>query len=42
MTKITKDDLVEVEIQRLQAERDALDQGNLELYRRLIEPDFWR
>jgi uncharacterized small protein (DUF1192 family) len=28
------------EIQRLQAERNALEQGNLALYRKLTEPDF--
>ena len=28
------------EIQRLQEERDALEQGNLELYRKLTTPDF--
>ncbi|WP_167859817.1 hypothetical protein [Paenibacillus cymbidii] len=28
------------EIQRLQAERDALVDGNLTLYRKLTEPDF--
>jgi uncharacterized small protein (DUF1192 family) len=28
------------EIQRLQVERDALEQGNLALYRELMEPDF--
>lgn len=28
------------EIKQLQAERDALEQGNLALYRKLTEPDF--
>jgi hypothetical protein len=28
------------EIQKLQEERDALEQGNLELYRKLTTPDF--
>ncbi|MEB3103433.1 hypothetical protein [Ferviditalea candida] len=28
------------EIQRLQTERDALEQGNLELYRKLTSVDF--
>lgn len=28
------------EIQRLQAERDALEQGNLDLYRKLTSFDF--
>jgi septal ring factor EnvC (AmiA/AmiB activator) len=28
------------EIQRLQAERDALQQGNLDMYRKLISVDF--
>jgi hypothetical protein len=28
------------EIQKLQVERDALEQGNLELYRKLTTPDF--
>jgi len=29
-----------VEIQRLKEQRDALEKGNLELYRKLTEPDF--
>jgi len=28
------------EIQQLKEERDALEQGNLELYRKLTTPDF--
>ncbi|MFC4601212.1 hypothetical protein [Cohnella hongkongensis] len=28
------------EIQQLQEERDALEQGNLELYKKLTTPDF--
>lgn len=28
------------EIRKLQEERDALEQGNLELYRKLTTPDF--
>lgn len=33
-------DRLREEIQRLKEERDALEQGNLELYRKLTEPDF--
>jgi hypothetical protein len=48
-TKMNQDDLAEMEsaaerlreeIRRLQEERNALEQGNLELYRRLTEPEF--
>ena len=47
--QIRQDDLAEMEaaverlrgeIRRLQEQRDALEQGNLELYRKLTEPDF--
>ncbi len=50
MTKTDRVDLSEMEaaierlreeIQRLQAERDALQLGNLALYRKLTEPVFW-
>lgn len=33
-------DSLRKEIQRLKEERDALEQGNLELYRQLTEPNF--
>jgi cell division protein FtsB len=47
--RISQDDLAEMEaaverlreeIRRLQEQRDALEQGNLELYRKLTDPDF--
>ena len=47
--QIRQDDLAEMEaaverlrgeIRRLQEQRDALEQGNLELYQKLTEPDF--
>lgn len=33
-------DRLRKEIQQLQEERDTLERGNLELYRKLIEPEF--
>lgn len=33
-------DRLRQEIQRLKEERDALEKGNLALYRKLTEPDF--
>ncbi|MCZ8514953.1 hypothetical protein O9H85_21515 [Paenibacillus filicis] len=47
--QISHDDLTEMEaavqrlreeIQRLQKQRDALERGNVELYRKLTEPNF--
>lgn len=47
--QISRDELAEMEaaierlreeIRRLQEERDTLEQGNLELYRKLTEPNF--